>query len=119
MNLEQLKQFMEPHEQSPWYIPFLGGIRRSIPPFAQGFGGLSFSHCLLRRSSFGCEGWTSTAKSRGLLRRRIKQTGWGFLATTDGCPQCLSVFQSACLGVVFNEAGCQSVFMKYSKVKLK
>ena len=38
---------------------FFGGIRRSIPSYAQGFGGLSFSH-------------SSTAKSRGLLRRRIK-----------------------------------------------
>jgi hypothetical protein len=38
---------------------FFGGIRRSIPSYAQGFGGLSSSH-------------SSTAIGRGLLRRRIK-----------------------------------------------
>jgi putative addiction module killer protein len=38
---------------------FFGGIRRSIPSYAQGFGGLSSSH-------------SSTAIDRGLLRRRIK-----------------------------------------------
>jgi ferredoxin len=37
---------------------FFGGIRRSIPSYAQGFGGLSSSH-------------SSTAIGRGLLRRRI------------------------------------------------
>jgi hypothetical protein len=39
---------------------FFGGIRRSIPSYAQGFGGLSSSH-------------SSTAIGRGLLRRRIKR----------------------------------------------
>jgi hypothetical protein len=38
-----------------------GGIRRSIPSYAQGFGGLSSSH-------------SSTAIGRGFLRRRIKIT---------------------------------------------
>jgi hypothetical protein len=38
---------------------FFGGIRRSIPSCAQGFGGLSSSH-------------SSTAIGRGFLRRRIK-----------------------------------------------
>jgi hypothetical protein len=38
---------------------FFGEIRRSIPSYAQGFGGLSSSH-------------SSTAIGRGLLRRRIK-----------------------------------------------
>jgi len=51
---------MEPHGPSLWYLHLFGGIRRSIPSYAQGFGGLSFSH-------------SSTAKSRGLLRRRIKE----------------------------------------------
>ena len=37
---------------------FFGGIRRSIPSYAQGFGELSSSH-------------SSTAIGRGLLRRRI------------------------------------------------
>ena len=37
---------------------FFGGIRRSIPSYAQGFGGLSSSH-------------SSTAIGRDLLRRRI------------------------------------------------
>jgi hypothetical protein len=37
---------------------FFGGIRRSIPSYAQGFGGLSASH-------------SSTAIGRSLLRRRI------------------------------------------------
>ncbi len=50
---------MEPHGRSPWYLHLFGGIRRSIPSYAQGFGGLSFSH-------------SSTAKSHGLLRKRIK-----------------------------------------------
>jgi len=40
---------------------FFGGIRRSIPSYAQGFGGLSSSH-------------SSTAIGRGLLRRRINLT---------------------------------------------
>ena len=39
---------------------FFGGIRRSIPSDAQGFGGLSSSH-------------SSTVSGRGLLRRRIKK----------------------------------------------
>jgi hypothetical protein len=39
---------------------FFGGIRRSIPSYAQGFGGLSSSH-------------SSTAIGRGLLRRRINK----------------------------------------------
>src|SRR4030043_594636 len=39
---------------------FFGEIRRSIPSYAQGFGGLSSSH-------------SSTAIGRGLLRRRIKR----------------------------------------------
>ena len=38
---------------------FFGGIRRSIPSYAQGFGGLFSPH-------------SSTAIGRGLLRRRIK-----------------------------------------------
>ncbi len=38
---------------------FFGGIRRSIPSYPQGFGGLFSSH-------------SSTAIGRGLLRRRIK-----------------------------------------------
>jgi spermidine synthase len=38
---------------------FFSGIRRSIPSYGQGFGGLSSSH-------------SSTAIGRGLLRRRIK-----------------------------------------------
>ena len=38
---------------------FFGGIRRSIPSYAQGFGGLSSPY-------------SSTAIGRGLLRRRIK-----------------------------------------------
>jgi hypothetical protein len=42
---------------------FFGGIRRSIPSYAQGFGGLSSSH-------------SSTAIGRGLLRRRIKVQSW-------------------------------------------
>jgi hypothetical protein len=37
---------------------FFGGIRRSVPSYAQGFGGLSSSH-------------SSTAIGRCLLRRRI------------------------------------------------
>jgi len=41
---------------------FFGGIRRSIPSYAQGFGGLSSSH-------------SSTAIGRGLLRRRINLKG--------------------------------------------
>jgi len=46
---------------------FFGGIRRSIPSYAQGFGGLSSPH-------------SSTAIGRGLLRRRINRNSafnWG------------------------------------------
>jgi len=52
---------MEPHGRSPWYLHLFGGIRRSIPSYAQGFGGLSSSHSFV-------------AIGRGLLRRRIKRT---------------------------------------------
>ena len=33
------------------------------------------------------------------LKQFIKHTGWGFLATTDGRPQCLSVFLSVSVRV--------------------
>ena len=75
---------MEPHGPSPWYLHLFGGIRRSAPSYAQGFGGLSFSH-------------SSTAKSRGLLRRRIKERlrecafftviGLGVLALAGGAKE--------------------------------
>jgi len=74
---------MEPHRQSPWYL-------HEIPAYAhrhwnpsvrqcQGFGGLSAS-CEIRRSSTAHRHrmirtrltHSSTDKSRGLLRRRIK-----------------------------------------------
>jgi len=45
---------------------FFGEIRRSIPSYAQGFGGLSSSH-------------SSTAIGRGLLRRRINEQAFGQL----------------------------------------
>ena len=47
---------------------FFGGIRRSIPSYAQGFGGLSSSH-------------SSTAIGRGFLRRRINSSAMNADAT--------------------------------------
>jgi hypothetical protein len=49
---------MEPTGKASGTFMFFGGIRRSIPSYAQGFGGLSSSH-------------SSTAIDRGLLRRWI------------------------------------------------
>src|SRR4030042_5401204 len=52
---------------------FFGGIRRSIPSYAQGFGGLSSLHS---STAIGraCTPKLVTARRRGLLRRRIKRT---------------------------------------------
>jgi len=88
---------MEPHGRSPWYLHLFGEIRRSIPSCAQGFGGLSFSH-------------SSTAKSRGLLRRRIK-TMVALFACVIG-----SILASGC---ATNQAGLSLSDKKVCVIDLK
>ena len=57
-NYETIIRTWSPTGKARGTSMFFGGIRRSIPSYAQGFGGLSSSH-------------SSTAIGRGLLRRRI------------------------------------------------
>ena len=82
---------METYEPSPCYIRLFGGIRRSTPSYAQGFRGLSFLHSYMD-------------KSRGLLRRRIKERirecafftviGLGVLALAGGVREARADFEA-------------------------
>jgi hypothetical protein len=53
------------------------------------------------------------------VKQFIKQVGWGFLATIDGRPQCLSVFLSVSVRVYEILAGKTEINSEFDNDKLQ